>query len=252
MIAALGSGRTVFGTWIRLAQRPSTLLLLKEAGLDFVLVDIEHGSASMETVEALAVMGRALELPLIVRPPSCEREWISRLLDAGVWGLRIPGVDTAEIARRVVSAARYAPVGMRGHGPVGPYTDYTYGVAPELLNEQIHITVMLESPAGFANIDEILAVEGIDAVSIGPGDLRQELEVAGRPNGPAVIADYVEQMFAAARRHNKDVTMHASSAEEIEEQRANGSRIIYLPPDDEMLQRAYVALLSGTRRGPQQ
>jgi 2-keto-3-deoxy-L-rhamnonate aldolase RhmA len=232
---------------MHLAYQPATMLMFKEAGMDFVLVDLEHGPASIETVAGLAAMGRALDLPLIVRPPSASREWITRLLDAGVFGLRIPGVDSVEVAREVVSAARYAPVGMRGHGPVGPYTDYTYGVDPERVNEQIHITVMLESPAGFQAIDEILSVPGIDAVSIGPGDLAQELGLHGTPEGAAAIAGFVGQMFEAARRHDKDVTMHCSTLEEIAAQRAAGSRIIYLPADGEVLQRFYGDLISRAR-----
>jgi 4-hydroxy-2-oxoheptanedioate aldolase len=182
-----------------------------------------------------------------VRPPSVSREWITRLLDAGVFGLRIPGVDSVEIAKEVVYAARYAPVGMRGHGPPGPYTDYTYGVHPEAINEQVHITVMLESPAGFAAIDDILSVPGIDAVSIGPGDLTQELGLHGTPEGARLVAGYVEQMFAAAKRHGKDVTMHAATLKQIEEQKAAGARIIYVGSDGEILQRHYSDLLTSAR-----
>jgi 4-hydroxy-2-oxoheptanedioate aldolase len=247
MMASLAAGRTVFGAWMHLAYQPATMLMLKEAGLDFVLVDLEHGPASVETVAGLAVVGRALDLPLIVRPPSASREWITRLLDAGVFGLRIPGVDSVEIAQEVVFAARYAPIGMRGHGPPGPYTDYTHGVDPAAINEQIHITVMLESPAGFGVIDEILSVPGIDAVSIGPGDLTQELGLHGTPEGAQAVAGYVEQMYAAARRHNKDVTMHANNAEQIEQHKSAGARIIYLPSDGDVLQQFYGDLLASAR-----
>src|SRR5919109_5401503 len=114
MQAALAAGRVQIGTWINLVRNPAVLTLLKAAGLDYARLDMEHSSPSIETVADMAVLARALDLPLLVRPPAGTREWITRLLDVGVWGLHIPQVDTPEIARAVVEAARYAPVGMRG------------------------------------------------------------------------------------------------------------------------------------------
>src|SRR5439155_1002471 len=81
-------------------------------------VDMEHSSPSIETVADMSVLSRALDFPLVVRPPEGNREWITRLLDVGVWGLHIPQVDTPEIAYQVAQAARYAPVGARGHAGV--------------------------------------------------------------------------------------------------------------------------------------
>src|SRR5262249_61507698 len=117
--------------------------------------------------------------PLVVRPPEGNREWITRLLDVGVWGLHVPQVDTPESARRVAAAARYAPVGMRGMAGLGPGTDFdgTLGAAARLahLNQQVHVTVMLESAEAFTHVDEILSIDGIDAVTLGPTDLAQDL-----------------------------------------------------------------------------
>ena len=114
--AALAEGRVQIGTWINLARNPAILTLLKSAGLDYARIDMEHSSPSMETVADMASLSRALGFPIIVRPPAGTREWITRLLDAGVWGLHIPQVDTPEIAAEVARAARYAPDGLRGHG----------------------------------------------------------------------------------------------------------------------------------------
>src|SRR5919108_1011921 len=118
--AALAAGRVQIGTWINLVRNPAVLTLLQAAGLDYARVDMEHSSFSMETVADMAVLSRALEFPLIVRPPEGNREWITRLLDVGVWGLHIPQVDTPEIAERVARAARYAPGGDRGMMAFGP------------------------------------------------------------------------------------------------------------------------------------
>src|SRR5215831_19361390 len=157
MYAALAAGQVQIGTWINLVRNPAILTLLKSAGLDYARVDMEHSSPSIETVADMAVLGRALGFPIIVRPPAGNREWITRLLDVGVMGLHVPQVDTPEIAREVVAAARYAPVGLRGQSGVGPHNDFTPGASFAAMNEQVHITIMFESAEAFRNIEEILA-----------------------------------------------------------------------------------------------
>ena len=89
---ALRANRVQLGTWINLVHNPSVLMLLKSAGLDFVRLDVEHCAPSMETVAHMLAVGRALDFPVIVRPPAGNREWITRVLDAGAWGLHIPQV----------------------------------------------------------------------------------------------------------------------------------------------------------------
>src|SRR5947208_5624947 len=140
MKAALKEGRVQIGSWLNLMHNPAILTLMKSAGMDYARIDMEHSSPSIETVADMAVLGRALGFPLVVRPPEGNREWITRLLDCGVWGLHVPQVDTPEIARRVVEAARYAPIGMRGMARLSPASDFapTADVHADLkhLNEQ--------------------------------------------------------------------------------------------------------------------
>src|SRR5215831_4932116 len=165
MYAALAAGQLQIGTWINLVRNPAILTLLKSAGLHYARVDMEHSSPSIETVADMAVLARALDFPLVVRPPEGSREWITRLLDVGVWGLHVPQVDTPEIARSVVEAARYAPIGMRGQAGLGPHNDFAPSADARadqaFLNEQVHLTVMLESAEAFRHLDEILSVPGI-------------------------------------------------------------------------------------------
>src|ERR1700716_2107928 len=159
--SALAEGRVQIGTWINLARNPAILTLLKSAGLDYARLDMEHSSPSIETVADMAALSRALDFPLVVRPPEGNREWITRLLDIGVWGLHVPQVDTPEIAQAVAQAARYAPMGDRGMAGLGSGTDFDADLLPaarlEHLNAQIHLTVMLESAQAFRHPDEILS-----------------------------------------------------------------------------------------------
>ncbi len=120
MRAALERGELQIGTWVNLVRNPAILTLLKSAGLDFARVDMEHTSASMATIAHMALLSRALNFPIAVRPPKANREWITRLLDAGVWNLHCPQVENAAHAAEIVAASRYAPRGLRGNAGLVP------------------------------------------------------------------------------------------------------------------------------------
>ena len=137
MRAGVERGEVQIGTWVNMVRNPAILPLLKAAGLDFARVDMEHSSPSMETIADMALLARALDFPIAVRPPKANREWITRLLDVGVWNLHCPQVENRpSMPREIVAASRYAPRGLRGNGGLGPATDFeTHGTrcrAPRL------------------------------------------------------------------------------------------------------------------------
>src|SRR5207245_8916133 len=107
-------GHVQIGTWVTMIRTPAVLTLLQAAGLDFARVDMEHSPFSMETVADMAVLARALDFPLVVRPPEGNREWITRLLDAGVWNLHVAQVDKAGQARAVGGGSGYGLLGAVG------------------------------------------------------------------------------------------------------------------------------------------
>ena len=233
-------GEVQIGTWITMIRTPSVLMLLQGAGLDFARLDMEHSPFSMETLADMAALARALEFPLVVRPPEGNREWITRLLDAGVWSLHVPQVDTPEIAQEVVNASLYAPDGLRGMAGIGNHTDYETGPVGEtqrFLNAQIHLAIMFESQQAFDNIDAIMSVPGIHAVTLGPSDLAQELGVFGTPDQGKVIDEYRTRLIEAAGRHGKDVSMLVGSIEQGEQWIRAGAKIICYSSEVEILRR---------------
>jgi 2-keto-3-deoxy-L-rhamnonate aldolase RhmA len=244
---ALAEGRPQIGTWLNLVRNPAILTLLQTTGLDYARVDMEHSSPSIETIADMAVLSRALDFPLIVRPPSADRAWITRLLDVGVWGLHIPQVDTPEIARSVVEVARYAPAGMRGMAVNGPQNDFDPSVPLAALNDQVHVTVMLESAEAFKNLDEIVGTPGIDAVTLGPSDLAQELGVLGTPDEARVIDEYRQALIASAQAHGKDVAMLLGNVEQAARWIEAGVKIVAIASDVAVLQQTYSAMVSALR-----
>jgi 2-keto-3-deoxy-L-rhamnonate aldolase RhmA len=243
MRAALAGGGVQIGTWVNLARNPAILTLLKSAGLDYARLDMEHSSPSIETVADMAVLARALNFPLVVRPPEGNREWITRLLDNGVWGLHVPQVDTPEIAHEVAQAARYAPMGMRGMAGLSPGTDFDGELSPAArlahLNEQVHVTVMLESAEAFRHLYEIVATPGIDAITLGPTDLAQELGVFGTPRQAEVLDEHRQRLIESANAHGKHVAMLVDTVEEAERWIKAGVRIIAYSSDVAILRSGY-------------
>lgn len=245
--AALAEGRAQIGTWVNLVRNPAVVTLLRSAGLDYVRVDMEHSSPSIETVADMAVLARALGIPLVVRPPLANREWITRLLDVGVVGLHIPQVDTPDVARFVADAAHYAPAGSRGMAGNGPHNDFQPATPLAELDEQVYVTIMLETEEAFSHLDEIVATPGIDAVTLGPSDLAQDLGVRGTQAEKATIDEHRERLIDAAKRHGKDVAMLCSSVEEATRWIRTGAKIIAYSSDVAVLQQGYAAAVAQLR-----
>ena len=248
---ALSEGRPQIGTWINMIRNPAVLRLLQAAGLDYARVDMEHSSPSIETLADMALLARALEFPIVVRPPKGNREWITRLLDGGVWNLQVPQIDRPEQAEAVVRVARYAPIGMRGMaGNVTPHTDFESGPAGfhnAEENEDVHITVMLESREAFSNIDEIASVPGVDALTLGPSDLAQDLGVLGTPDQARVIEEHTARLFEAAKKHGLDVSIRADSIEVARRRLEAGAALITYSSDAVVLQSGYAGFLEELR-----
>ena len=228
--AAVGRGEVQFGTWVNMVRNPAILPLLKAAGLDFARIDMEHSSPSMETISDMALLARALDFPIVVRPPDANREWITRLLDAGVWNLHCPQVETAEQAAEIVAASHYTPMGSRGMIGVSGGTDYETGGTPAerlaFANEQVFVTVMLETGGAFDHLEEIAAMPGIDALTLGPTDLAQDLGVFGKPEMGAVLDERRQMIIEAAKRHGKAWGCPAGSEGEVRTLHDQGAQLL--------------------------
>lgn len=254
MRAALQRGELQIGTWVNMVRTPAILTLLKAAGLDFARVDIEHSSPSMETIADMALLARALDFPIAVRPPKANREWITRLLDVGVWNLHCPQVESAEHAAEIVAASRYAPRGLRGNGGLGPSTDFeTTGTVAQrraFANDQVHVTAMIETGAAFDDLDEIAAMDGIDALTLGPADLAQDLGVFGTPDQARVLDEKRDLILAAARKHGKVCSMLVTSRAQAQQWKDAGALLLVYLSDAEMLHTGFSQAMAALRDKP--
>ena len=200
--AALAAGQTQIGCWSALANPVSTEVL-GLAGFDWIVLDGEHAPNDITTfVPQLMALSGSHSAP-VVRAPVNDPVIIKRLLDIGFNNVLIPFVETAEEAALAVSSTRYPPEGIRGVSV--SHRSNGYGTVADYfrqINQNITVLVQIESQAGVDNLDAIAAIEGVDGIFVGPGDLSAALGHLGNPAHPDV-QKAIAHIFARAKAHGK-------------------------------------------------
>lgn len=200
--AALIEGRQQLGLWCTLSSAYATEVVAG-AGYDWLLLDTEHSPAELTTVLAQLQAVSAYPLSPVVRPAANDSVLIKRLLDIGAQSLLIPYVQNAEEARAAVAATRYPPDGIRGVSALtraarfGRVKNYAHAAAQELC-----LLVQVETQEALDQIDAIAAVEGVDGIFIGPGDLAASLGHVGDLKHARVV-DAVENAIVRIRAAGK-------------------------------------------------
>lgn len=205
----LADGDTVFGTMMFEFLGPGLPQIAVNAGADFLFYDMEHSGFSMEQIKQQCALARGLDLTPMVRPAGKDYQFAARLLDIGAMGLMFQMVESAEEARRLVAHTRYPPHGVRGALFGGPHDDYLsedIAAAVAEANERTLITVLIETERGLANVDEILAVDGIDAAQMGHLDLSISMGIPGDVGHPRMQAA-IDTIAETAARHGKAAGM---------------------------------------------
>lgn len=191
----LRAGDTLHGIWLGLADA-YTAEIAATAGFDWLLIDGEHAPNDIRSLSAqLAVIAGKGPAP-VIRLPDDDPVKIKQALDIGAQSLLIPMIETAEQAARCLRATRYPPQGFRGVGSALARAS-GFAAIPDYLqtaNDQICLILQVESVAGLAALDDILAVQGIDGVFIGPSDLAADMGHLGQPAHPQVKAAVLDAL----------------------------------------------------------
>ncbi|OWT59229.1 HpcH/HpaI aldolase family protein [Candidimonas nitroreducens] len=189
----LDRGGVVASITVRLTRGIEIARIAKTAGFDTLYIDMEHNSFSMDTTGQICMAALALDIAPFVRVPANTPEWISRVLDAGALGVIAPHVGSAEEARAVVAAAKFAPLGERSAAGGLPQLEYRAFPASEsypVMNRATMVIVQFETVAALERAEEILAVDGVDMVMIGTNDLTADMGIAGQYDHPRVREAY--------------------------------------------------------------
>jgi 4-hydroxy-2-oxoheptanedioate aldolase len=242
----LSQDSACLGAWV-LTGSADVAEILAWAGLDFVIVDHEHGQGSIETAIAQLRALKGSDCAGLMRVPSNDAIYIKRALDAGVDGVMVPNVATRAEAEKAVAACRYPPEGMRGAFAGMRAMRYRFdAVYHREIGQRLIVALQIESAAAIDNIAEIAAVPGIDILFIGPRDLSAslgKLNLFGDPMVQAAIARAERAILASGKIMGSTAT--SGAAAKAMSQR--GYRLLVAGSDAVLLGQAAAAALKDFR-----
>lgn len=239
----LADGEVVVGSF-QTIDSPMVSEIMAAAGLDFVIVDQEHGPLSAREVLTHSMAAQRAGAASVVRVRSNDEAEIQRALDVGADAVEIPQIETAADARAAVSGARFDPLGERGLNPYVRAAGYDGDDAyTDEQNESVAVIVHVEGEEAIRNLDEIMSIEGIDVLFLGPYDLSQSIGVPGQVTDPRVV-DMMEDACRRAERHDKIVGTYADDPAMASRWIDAGVQFIALSVDAPLLLRGYGDLVS--------
>ena len=224
----LASGGTAIGTMVFEFFVPALPRIMADTGAEFVIYDMEHGGASIETLRMLAAASRGPSPLPFARVPATEYHFMAGALDAGMLGLMIPMVEDATQARAIVNATRYLPMGRRGAGLGMAQDDYERGSTVdkiEALNARTFVIAQIESPTGVEHLEEIAAMDGIDCLWVGHNDLSMQMGIPGEFQHPRFV-DATKRVAEVANRHHKSAGVMVNDLAGAEQWMDRGYRAV--------------------------
>jgi 4-hydroxy-2-oxoheptanedioate aldolase len=226
------SREPLYGAWSVIAS-PLSVRLLAAAGADYVVIDLQHGGAVEADLPALTSAIALAGATPVARVRHAHTADIGRALDLGCAGVIVPNVESAAQARQVAGTVRYPPVGHRSVGGV-------------LAAAEPFCLVMAESAGAVADLDATLAVDGVDGLYVGPGDLSLSLGCEPSPDDP-VLNEVLERVWAACAAAGKPVGVHATDGTTARRYREAGCTLITTAADAVAITRDTAAQLSRAR-----
>jgi 4-hydroxy-2-oxoheptanedioate aldolase len=232
------------GLFVGLASAYS-IEILAGAGFDWLLIDGEHAPNNPASVLPQLQAAAPYPVQLVVRPVSHDVTLIKQYLDIGAQTLLVPMVDTAAQAATLVSAVRYPPQGIRGVGTSLARAAHWGGIKDYALkaNEEICLIVQIETREGLANLDAILAVDGVDGAFVGPADLAASMGHLGDARHPEVRAA-IEDALSRISATGKGAGVFVTDTDLAERYRACGASFIAVGGDTSLLRNAAVKLVA--------
>ena len=234
------AGEAVFGTMAFEFFTPGLARVLAEGGADYVILDMEHSGAGIDTMKVQIALCRGAGIVPMVRVPACEKDLICPILDAGALGIMVPMVESAEQAAAMVQWCRYRPLGRRGLAFGLGHDDYRANpprAYMDAANDAILTIAMIETAAGLQNVARILAVPGIDIGWLGHFDLSDSLGIVGEFDHPRFTSAEAT-ILEAGRVTGKPIGWLAADGEQARAGLGRGFRALCLSTDVGLLRGA--------------
>jgi 4-hydroxy-2-oxoheptanedioate aldolase len=233
----LKDGKPTFGTWLSLGNVFAARVLAR-TGLQWLTVDLEHSPIDWETAGNLfGAIADAGCVPL-ARVPRGDHDLIKRVLDAGSYGIVVPMVNTVEQAKTAIAAAKYPPAGNRslGGGMHALNFDAMAGEYYQKANDEIMVVLQTESPTGIANAPEIYSLPGVDAIFVGPVDLRANMRAADATEASdEEFQAALAQVLATGKKCGTPVGIHTMSSEDALRRAEEGWQFLAVGSDLRMM-----------------
>jgi len=200
------NGKHIIGSFMKLDSQ-TVVEIMGLSGFDYVIIDCEHGPLNISQAEGMVRAAKLAGISSVIRVGDNNSNMISRALDIGADAVQVPQISTKQDAEKVVKAAKFAPVGERGvcrYVRAAKYTALDKKTYFSNANKETMVIIHIEGKEGVLNIDEILSVEGIDIIFLGPYDLSQSLGMPGEVNHPKVI-EMMQEVIKKAKKSGKVV-----------------------------------------------
>jgi 2-keto-3-deoxy-L-rhamnonate aldolase RhmA len=228
--AALGERRRVFGTWLMM-DNPVTAEALSFAGFDFLVIDMEHSATDVREARAQLQAIAGGHASAVVRLPSRDPVFVKKVLDCGAQTLMFPMVQSADDARLAVMSTRYPPHGLRGMAAMHRASRYTtVDGYLENASREICVLAQVETEDAVSNAAQIAAVDGVDGLFVGPGDLSASLGLIGQVSH-ATVVEHVKKALDACHAAGKPAGVLAANEEIAERYAAMGFDFIAVASD---------------------
>lgn len=245
LLDKLRSGKPALGTW-NVINSPMIIDVIASSGLDFVIIDAEHGCTSFETAQIMVAVCESHGVSPVMRVGEINESMILRALDIGIHGLQLPNISRKEDAENFVKFAKYPPIGCRGFSPFTKAGNYDFKNA-QILTEKANGNTLLianvEGVEGLNNLEAISNVDGLDVIFIGLFDLSKSLGIAGDVNNPIVIQK-LEDSVKMIHTSGKKVGTIAANAEKLRQFKAIGVDYLTYSVDTGILKEAYQNIAS--------
>ncbi|MEC7574978.1 MAG: aldolase/citrate lyase family protein [Pseudomonadota bacterium] len=205
----LEAGELAIGVGLRMTRVVEVGKMMKTAGYDWLFIDMEHNSMSIDDAAQISVAAQSAGITPIVRVPGFQHFHASRVLDTGAQGIVVPHVDDIQTAKNMVENVKYPPIGKRSITGSLPQLDFVptpVDEATKAINDATLLIVMLETEEAVENAEAMAAIDGIDALLFGTNDLTIEMGIPGQMGHPRVVKHY-ETAAAACKKHGKFLGM---------------------------------------------
>ena len=234
------AGELAVGAMVFEFFSPGMPQILKVAGCEYVIFDLEHSGLGYETLKSLFAGCRGIGIMPLARVPRGEYHFLARALDIGAHGVMVPMVESAAEARRIAEATHYPPAGRRGAAFAIAQDGYEGGeVSTKIrtIDERTLVIAQIETERGLAEVDAIAATPGIDVLWLGHFDMTNFLGIPGQFEHPK-YQEAVRAIVSAGRRHKKGLGFMAADAEWARKYRDHGFNMIAAGLDHTLLQSA--------------